>query len=426
MRDPYDPLPRFSWCVVVLLLGESPVGRQVLPLPVSMSSFWSAVRRLDAYPKTLEDFRVQTAAGGAITVASAIIMILLFAAEIRDFLQPQVAEELFVDTSRGEKLKINFDLTVHRISCDYLSLDAMDVSGEQHIGIEHNVYKRRLDLEGRPLEDARREQKLGEAAKIVNKTKSDAAGKEVAQVVKCGSCYGAETEAKKCCNTCEEVRTAYSRKSWKFDPRGIDQCKGEHGSLEDEKALKEGCQIYGYLEVNRVGGSFHIGPGRSFSINHVHVHDVQPFSSTDFNLTHTIRHLSFGRHVEGREAPPLDSVVGFADRGATMFQYYLKVVPTTYSRADGSVFLTNQYSVTRHQKVVSAMSGETGMPGVFFSYELAPFMVKYSEKEKSFGHFATGLCAIIGGVFTVAGILDKMVYSSAKIMQKKMEIGKAG
>ena len=27
----------------------------------------------------------------------------------------------------------------------------------------------------------------------------------------------------------------------------------------EERALKEGCQIYGYLEVNRVGGSFHIG-----------------------------------------------------------------------------------------------------------------------------------------------------------------------
>ncbi len=390
------------------------------------------MRRLDAYPKTLEDFRVQTTAGGAITVTSALIMILLFASEIRDFLQPEMSEELFVDTSRGEKLKINFDLVIHHISCDYLSLDAMDVSGEQHIGVEHNIYKRRLDLDGKPIEEAKREQQLGEAAKIVNKTAAadgDAPGQEV-KVIKCGSCYGAETEQKKCCDTCDDVRHAYSKKSWKFDPRGIDQCRGEAGSEEADKALKEGCQIYGYLEVNRVGGSFHVGPGRSFSINHVHVHDVQPFSSTDFNLTHTVRHLSFGRHVEGGagrgDRNPLDGMLGYAEKGATMFQYYLKIVPTTYARADGSVFLTNQYSVTRHQKVVSLMSGESGMPGVFFSYELAPFMVKYSEKEKSLGHFATGLCAIIGGVFTVAGILDKMIYSSARIVQKKLDLGKAG
>ena len=32
----------------------------------------------------------------------------------------------------------------------------------------------------------------------------------------------------------------------------------------EERAFKEACQIYGYLEVNRVGGSFHIAPGKSF------------------------------------------------------------------------------------------------------------------------------------------------------------------
>ena len=72
--------------------------------------------------------------------------------------------------AEDSKLKINFDVVVHRVSCDYLSLDAMDVSGEQHIGIEHNVYKRRLDLDGKPLEEAQRETKVGETAKITNKT----------------------------------------------------------------------------------------------------------------------------------------------------------------------------------------------------------------------------------------------------------------
>ena len=388
-------------------------------------SFTNFVKRFDAYPKTLEDFRIQTSAGGAITIFSAVIMILLFASEIQDYVQPQVAEELFVDTSRGDKLKINFDVVVHRISCDYLSLDAMDVSGEQHIGIEHNIFKRRLDLDGRPIEEPVKEKHVGEKKKIINATSDANKDSKEVQVVECGSCYGAESPDRKCCNTCEEVKAAYARKTWKFDPRGVEQCKGQEITSEaEERALKEGCQVYGYLEVNRVGGSFHLGPGKSYSINHVHVHDVQPFSSVDFNLTHTIRHLSFGQKLEGRENP-LDNLMSFAEKGATMFQYYIKIVPTTYARTDGSVFLTNQFSVTRHSKVVSLLSGESGMPGVFFTYEIAPFMVKYSEKQKSFGHFAAGLCAIIGGIFTVAGILDKLVYSSSKIIQKKIELGKA-
>lgn len=37
-----------------------------------------------------------------------------------------------------------------------LSLDAADATGEQHLWIDHNVYKRRLDLEGKPIEEPKK------------------------------------------------------------------------------------------------------------------------------------------------------------------------------------------------------------------------------------------------------------------------------
>lgn len=38
--------------------------------------------------------------------------------------------------------------------------------------------------------------------------------------------------------------------------------------------------------------------------------------------------------------------------GSTMFQNYIKIVPTLYQRSDGSLFYTNQFSVTKHVKVM--------------------------------------------------------------------------
>lgn len=67
--------------------------------------------------------------------------------------------------------------------------------------------------------------------------------------------------------------------------------------------------------MNRVSGSFHVAPGKSFSINHVHVHDVQPFSSTSFNTTHLIRHLSFGQAVDSETHNPLKGSVSVAEEG---------------------------------------------------------------------------------------------------------------
>jgi hypothetical protein len=69
-------------------------------------------------------------------------MACLIISEFNAYISPNLTEELFVDTTRGHKLKINLDIYIPVISCDYLSLDAMDSTGEQHLHIEHNIYKR--------------------------------------------------------------------------------------------------------------------------------------------------------------------------------------------------------------------------------------------------------------------------------------------
>ncbi|XP_041976011.1 endoplasmic reticulum-Golgi intermediate compartment protein 3 isoform X2 [Aricia agestis] len=331
---------------------------------------------LDAYAKTLEDFRIKTAVGGFITVIGAIIMGCLIMSEIFTYMQPNVSEELFVDTSRGHKLRINFDIIVPRISCDYFVLDAMDSSGEQHLQIEHNIQKRRLSLDGVPIEEPKKTEIL--SSSTVKQNTSEERNK-----ITCGSCYGAALNESQCCNTCEDVKEAYRLRRWALpDLSTIEQCKNDESLEKSNLALKEGCQIFGYMEVNRVGGSFHLAPGKSYTSNHVHVHDVQPFSSSVFNTTHIIKHLSFGTDIKSGNTAPLDGVVGLAKEGAVMFQYYLKIVPTMYVNLDKTVLYTNQFSVTRHIKAVSNINMESGMPGAFFNYELSPLMIKYTEKER--------------------------------------------
>lgn len=75
----------------------------------------------------------------------------------------------------------------------------------------------------------------------------------------------------RCCNTCEDVREAYRKKGWAFNsPEGIEQCNREGWTAKMKAQQKEGCQVYGYLEVNKVQGNFHFAPGKSFQQHHVH------------------------------------------------------------------------------------------------------------------------------------------------------------
>lgn len=53
----------------------------------------------------------------------------------------------------------------------------------------------------------------------------------------------------------------------------------------------------------------------------MHVHDVQPFSSSVFNTTHIIQHLSFGTDIESGNTAPLDGVKGLAKEGIILLQF---------------------------------------------------------------------------------------------------------
>jgi len=46
------------------------------------------------------------------------VIALLVFFEIQDYWTPTISEELFVDTSRGPKLRINLDFIIPSISCD--------------------------------------------------------------------------------------------------------------------------------------------------------------------------------------------------------------------------------------------------------------------------------------------------------------------
>eukprot|EP01130_Rhizamoeba_saxonica_P017710 TRINITY_DN8641_c0_g1_i1.p1 TRINITY_DN8641_c0_g1~~TRINITY_DN8641_c0_g1_i1.p1 ORF type:complete len:384 (-),score=71.40 TRINITY_DN8641_c0_g1_i1:43-1194(-) len=377
----------------------------------------SNMRSFDAYPKTVEDFRIRTNSGGIVSIISAIIMFWLFFSELSLYLGTEIKPELSVDTSRSEQLRINFNIVFPHMPCAFLSLDAMDVSGNHQLDIIHHVYKKRLTSDGKPIKSSVEKQDLArdEASVDILSDKDDD---------NCGSCYGAETEENPCCNTCEQVREAYRKKGWAFSSlTKIEQCmeEGFEDKLKEQK--DEGCNTYGYLHVNKVAGNFHFAPGKSFQQNHMHIHDLDILKfAKGFNLSHTINYLSFGIEYPN-SVYPLDEVSkSWEDPDSSAsYSYFIQVVPTSYEDLAGRQIESSQFSVTEYEK--STESGRS-LPGVFFVYDLSPIKVYFKETSKSFAHFLTSVCAIIGGVFTISAIIDSFVYQGLRSLEKKVELGK--
>jgi hypothetical protein len=47
---------------------------------------------------------------------------------------------------------VKLDITFPSLACSVVSLDAVDISGEQHRDVRHNIFKKRLDPSGKVIE----------------------------------------------------------------------------------------------------------------------------------------------------------------------------------------------------------------------------------------------------------------------------------
>ncbi|KAI1707887.1 endoplasmic reticulum vesicle transporter domain-containing protein [Ditylenchus destructor] len=378
-------------------------------------SLISKFRNFDVYLKPVDDCRVKTPFGGLITLISFIVIIALFCSETWNYLSVEVVEQLFVDsTSSDMRVDIHFDITLDKIPCDFVTVDVMGSAGESQDAIEDDIFKQRLDEHGQNISGSKPE-KQESSSPATNKERSG----------ECGSCYGA-IQGLRCCNTCEEVKEAYRMRGWQIgDPTKIDQCKNDVWVKKLAETKGQGCRVYGKVDVGKVGGNFHVAPGNPSTSHHSHFHDFHTLSPGTFSTSHTINHLSFGQPYPGKKFP-LDGKSFESTKGGIMHQYYLKVVPTTYVydvTGNGKEELSHQFSITRTEKDI--MAGASGIPGIFVQYEFSPLMVRYEERKRSLSHFLVGLCAIIGGVYTVAALVDSFIYSSSRAMARKFQMGKA-
>ena len=319
-----------------------------------------------------------------------------------------------------------------------LSLDVVDVVGETQMDVHHDVERRRLDENGKPVSEEVIRELESEAKRVIAERGPDY----------CGDCYGADPPEGGCCNSCDAVREAYMLHNWSFtSPDDIEQCAQEHWSEHVREQNHEGCNIAGEVRVNKVVGNLHFSPGRTFQRNDIHTHDLVPYlhgtGDDVHHFGHKIHRFSFGMEDEfaiertsrGRRQGPLKNRMGIENalegRSAKtlssnyMFQYFLKVVPVEVHKLNGHEMSTYQYSATSYERNLEdfdrggQMSGHIvrmieGIPGVYFNYEISPLRVIQTEWHHSIWHLVSNLFALIGGIVTVAGLIDGAIYRSRR------------
>lgn len=343
------------------------------------------LKRFDIYRKVPRDLTEPTLSGAAVSCATIAVALYLFVTEFLLFSQRKWESEMFIDESKTEeKIQINLDITLPLMPCELLSFDAQDVMGSHEVDAHGNLFKDRLTSKG------------------------DVIGREEIKT----SHFGASSSLSR-------------HYSWGYDHQDLDRIKQMIHS-------GEGCRVRGFVRVNKVPGNVHLS-----TYSHSYLFGSLYQEARNMNISHTINHISFGvdtdishvqRHFKGTGVvSPLDGISQIvAEKKDThktesaIFEYYTKVVPTTYLPLDRPPLHVYQFTANSN-KIANQQ-----MPSLYLRYDFSPVTVQYKETRQSLSHFVVQICAVIGGIFTVAGLFDSCLHRSIVTLAKKAELGKLG
>ncbi|KAG6549620.1 hypothetical protein Mapa_008598 [Marchantia paleacea] len=352
----------------------------------------TALKSLNAFPRAEEHLTQKTTSGAAVTICGLLLMLTLFIHELSFQLSTVVVHEMSVDVKRGQKLPIVINMTFPALPCAVLSLDAIDMSGKHEVDLDTNIWKIRVNKDGYIL-GSEYVSDLVEGEHTTDVAKEEAAAKKAMEDA--GHIHHDSHE--------DDGHGHFHEHKMMGDPQKV--IKQIKKALEE----REGCRIFGVLDVERVAGNFHI------SMHGLSIFVAQQVyaSASDVNVSHVIHDLSFGPKYPGLHNP-LDGTERILRDESGTFKYFLKIVPTEYSYLNGIVMPTNQFSVTEY--FMSAKVYERNWPAVYFVYDLSPIAVNVREERRHIGHFFTRICAVLGGTFAVTGMLDRWVYRLVELV----------
>ena len=173
---------------------------------------------------------------------------------------------------------------------------------------------------------------------------------------------------------------------------------------------QEGCQLEGFIRVARVPGNLHISLHAAHDMMHMLPRDYL----MKLSFAHTINHLSIGNEdisnlaeedFNAQDVIQYNGINAKELNGVTKHEYFLRIIPVQFdNECNGDRISTFTCSMNRNSDIFHAPFG-----AIYFRYSFEDVTMRYTKVDKGLGPFLVSLCAILGGVFVVLGLINKIV-----------------
>lgn len=106
-------------------------------------------KRLDLFFKMEEDLMADaTLHGSVLSLVALVFMVMLFLVELSAFMTTEFVTEIDMDTGLDTQMRVSFNITLPALSCDYATVDLLDMIGTNRLNVTKNIEKWQIDKDG--------------------------------------------------------------------------------------------------------------------------------------------------------------------------------------------------------------------------------------------------------------------------------------
>mmetsp|Transcript_18878 Transcript_18878/g.46776 ORF Transcript_18878/g.46776 Transcript_18878/m.46776 type:complete len:480 (-) Transcript_18878:27-1466(-) len=103
---------------------------------------------VDFYRRVPKDLTEATTLGAAMSLMAIAIMAILFLSETAAFARTRIATSISLDENTAPQIRLNFNITMLDLQCDYVSVDVWDALGTNRQNVTKNVEKWQITESG--------------------------------------------------------------------------------------------------------------------------------------------------------------------------------------------------------------------------------------------------------------------------------------
>jgi hypothetical protein len=115
---------------------------------ISSLKMLAKLKEIDFYRRIPKDLTETSLHGSVLSICAAIFMLVLFVAELWAFLSTTTITSVIVDPNTETQLRINFNITLMDMPCEFATIDVVDVLGTRYENVSKNVNKWKIDENG--------------------------------------------------------------------------------------------------------------------------------------------------------------------------------------------------------------------------------------------------------------------------------------